>query len=692
MKSLFKILILATFFFVAHSTHAATLQRPPNNLGLVGYWSFNEGTSTIASDFSGRGNNGTLTSMDANTDWVAGKFGKALDFDGTNDYVSIANNTNLKPSLPVTISAWVYFTDTDIHPIFTNDATSDFYYGVTLQIGTAPNVVSVQYGDGGSPGANNRRTKIGTTVLNTNQWYHVAAVVRGATDMDVYVNGINDGGTYSGAGDGVAYTSAGGAVGRYDSSSSASNDYFAKGKVDELRFYNRALSSTEVAALYGTGAVKYTAPNNRGIVAHWSFDEGTTTSAGDFSGNGNTGTLTNMDANTDWVNGKLGKALDFDGTNDYINTSSGLLNGLTNATISFWIYYRGGTGIWGQGDGSTSSFMQTTRLFFRSGDSQDWGITNPFTVNEWQHITITRNTSSLSIYKNGVLVQGPQADTGLAISAAASTNFNIGRVPAGSSGATSYTNSIIDDFRIYNRVLSDAEIASLAKTGGSQKLSTSQNNKITDGLVGLWSFNGPDLSTATAYDRSGSGFNGTLNNGPKPASGKVGQAMTFDGVDDYITITSSSLHDSSQTFFTASTWVKLPSLGIERYFFSKRGNVNRGWGFGITSTNQLFFVGNGVSGSTGSTAANVINDTNWHHVVFVRDNSNFYIYLDGVVQTLTTVPTNNPQAGSSSVFLGGLAPATGGVVSFYSYTLDEPRIYNRALSASEAKQLYLMGK
>jgi len=54
---------ILSFFLVAVNADAAVLIRPPNNLGLVGYWSMNEGTSTIAGDFSGKGNNGVLTSM-----------------------------------------------------------------------------------------------------------------------------------------------------------------------------------------------------------------------------------------------------------------------------------------------------------------------------------------------------------------------------------------------------------------------------------------------------------------------------------------------------------------------------------------------------------------------------------------------------------------------------------------------------
>ena len=53
---------------------------------------------------------------------------------------------------------------------------------------------------------------------------------------------------------------------------------------------------------------------------------------------------------------------------------------------------------------------------------------------------------------------------------------------------------------------------------------------LTNGLVGSWSFDGPDMAGVTAYDRSGNANNGTLTNGPVRAVGRIGQALGFDGV------------------------------------------------------------------------------------------------------------------------------------------------------------------
>ena len=80
----------------------SVLTKPPNNLGLVGYWSFNEGTGTIATDFSGQGNRGVISGAS----WVSGKRNKALQFDGSDDYVRM-DGTSLAAPTDWTVALWV---------------------------------------------------------------------------------------------------------------------------------------------------------------------------------------------------------------------------------------------------------------------------------------------------------------------------------------------------------------------------------------------------------------------------------------------------------------------------------------------------------------------------------------------------------------------------------------------------------
>lgn len=95
-----------------------------------------------------------------------------------------------------------------------------------------------------------------------------------------------------------------------------------------------------VSMFIATGTVL--ADLNNGLVAHYPFDG----DANDESGNGNHGTLTNMDPATIWVAGKIGQAIDFDGKDDIVLVDNDpSLEPSTELTLSAWI--RTPTGAWG---------------------------------------------------------------------------------------------------------------------------------------------------------------------------------------------------------------------------------------------------------------------------------------------------------------------------------------------------------
>src|SRR3989338_8469827 len=100
-------------------TSNVSLNMPANSLGLVGYWTMDgpditwtSDTAGTATDLSGSGNAGTLTSMSKSASAVAGKIGQALDFDGTADYVGVGDpaggELDFSSSQSFTIAAWVY--------------------------------------------------------------------------------------------------------------------------------------------------------------------------------------------------------------------------------------------------------------------------------------------------------------------------------------------------------------------------------------------------------------------------------------------------------------------------------------------------------------------------------------------------------------------------------------------------------
>jgi hypothetical protein len=215
-----------------------------------------------------------------------------------------------------------------------------------------------------------------------------------------------------------------------------------------------------------------------GIVGYWKLDETSGTTAVDSSGKGNNGTLVNMESG-DWVTGRINNALNFDGINERVNLPIGsVINLLTNCTIATWVNWSGSGNswqrIWDFGTGTTYNMFLTpnndsnNRLRFaitRTGSSgeQQTNATTPavFPHDGWHHVAVTIDADNdiHSLYLDGILV-GQNTSANLKPSDLGNTNRNyLGR---SNYTADPYFNGLLDDVRIYNRVLTPEEIIPLA--------------------------------------------------------------------------------------------------------------------------------------------------------------------------------------------------------------------------------------
>ncbi len=699
--------MILLFLFCAQNASAASLVKPSNNLGLVGYWSFNEGTGTKVLDGSGNGN--TLT-IGGGATWTNGKLGKAHTFNGSTQYAATAAGATTGGintiSNAFTISFWTKLAN--------NTQPSRYALSKLNNAGT-DNVYAVLYGytsgqyefycAGCGVGYSAGNTRI--AVADTN-WHHITYTYDGTT-FKGYLDGVSAITPVTATFSLTASTNQL-VFGAFDSSHN-----FFTGTLDETRIYSRALSAAEVAGLYQAGAEKLLqGASNNGLVGYWSFNEGSSTKAFDYSGNGNTGTLTNMaapaTATSGWNNGKLGKALTFDGTNDYVVApSTGMQFGQTTPfSISAWIKTTspGNMSIVSTWQANVASGYRLDVTSLAAGVI-DFGLfsvsgTNNRTVygtravndGRWHHVVGTysgnSNVTGMKLYVDG---------------ASDATNVYLNTDPGtitspfvwtGSLDGTNYMfNGSIDDVRVYNRELSASEVATLYGAE-AKKVNASQNvtaSSLDSGLVGLWSFNGPDVNSTTAFDRSGQGNNGTLTNGPTLAQGRVGQGLSFDGVNDYVV---STFTPTSVTDFTVSSWIKeTANASIEFPLTNRDASANNGYGFlyentGSGHTGPEILMANGGSLSRKIWGANLSTGI-WHHVVgtHVAGATTLTLYVDGVAGG-TTFETAVSNPGNAGAFIFG---RDGSATPFYfTGSLDEVRIYNRALSAGEVKQLYNLGR
>ncbi|PYI88427.1 MAG: hypothetical protein DME26_03650, partial [Verrucomicrobia bacterium] len=384
-----------------HSPSYPTSDPGASAEGAVGYWPL-DGSAT---DSSGNGNNGSLEN---NPTWVSGKIGQALNCDGTSR-VNIPDSSTLDLTGAMTISLWLYPTNVSNKGILFKGPLSSSQ-GVYALIANTKALFRL----------NGAASDVyATSDLPLNTWTHIAATYDPAqAQQKIYINGILE--------NTVSYSAAVNTnndplyIGMYYSTS-----YGIPGTIDDVRVYNRALSSAEIAALAN------------GLVGYWALDGSVT----DSSGNGNNGTLEN---NPTWVSGKIGQALNFDGTSRANIPDSSTLGILFKGPLS-------------SSQGVYALIANTKALFRLNGAASDVSSTSDLPLNTWTHIAATYDPaqSQQKIYFNGTLENTAN------YSAAVNTNNDplyIGMYYSSSYGIP----ASIDDVRIYNRALSTNEVAALA--------------------------------------------------------------------------------------------------------------------------------------------------------------------------------------------------------------------------------------
>jgi len=463
--------------------------------------------------------------------------GNTLDFDGTDDYVSIADNTLLDLTNTATWEFWVQVDDVNaVYGVI--DKRADFTTNNAYSMGFNYNGVGTGFNIQATSGGTNATyggMTISQTHFSVNTWHHVAITYNkdATSNFEIYVDGISRPATSQTDIDAALYNSSVNlALGAVNGTGSTIN-----GLIDEVRIWSDVRSKEEIQQ---NTFKSLDVANESNLVAYYKFNQGI--AAGDntspaidlltdYSGNNNSGTLTGLalsTATSNWVGSEAtivdagsapsltgpGNALDFDGVDDYVDVSSPF-NGFTNEiTVEFWINataVAAGSGI-GQGtsdigNATTDVFLihgntdGTMRFFVNSGSGliQLGGNTSTNLENTgWHHIAAVANSSGSSIYVDGVLeTSGAGIGT---IQNNASSSIHIGKDVRYATAR--FLNGEIDEVRIWNTAQTADEI---------------QNNMFValdgneTGLVGYYKFDEPNGS-ATLPDQTANGNNGTLTN------------------------------------------------------------------------------------------------------------------------------------------------------------------------------------
>ena len=675
---------------------------------LKGYWSFNgqDLSGTSAYDRSGAGNTGTLTGGPIK---VTGRVGQGLDLDGTDDYVSVADNAALDmgDTDDLTVTGWLYRDSYSTNDVVVAKRTgmSVLNTGYALVVNNSDELF-FEVADG-----SNEYSVISGPVFTGPGWYHVAAVwdQDSASGTELYIDGVPINATDAGAVGNIG-SIANSEVLAIGAESDAGEPF--DGKLDEIRVYKRALGTAEVKGLYDAGASdksnssisqsQGTGRLDSGLAGYWKLDDGSGTSATDSSTNANTGTLTNGPA---WTTGQIGGAVDFDETDDYItvaDTDTLDITDGTHFTLSGWfnrdtfaadhtiIAKRNGLTA---GDTGYVVYIDDTNddIVFEVSDGTDEysrTSTRTFTSTGWNHFAaVFDDVVGMSIYVNGAINQDSASGTLSSIgSLANAVAFRMGA----ESDAGAPFDGKLDEVRLYHRALGSDEVANL------YRLTTPTG--VDTGLNGYWSFNAQDMSGATAYDRSGAGNKGTLTNGPTLTIGKIGQALSLDGSNDYVSIADSASLDIGDTDdFTVTGWFHRTATGTGDVLFAKRNGplaAQAGYESHILSSNDkiTFEVSDGTDEYSLDSTSTFTTTTNagWNHFAIVWDQdsaANTEIYVNGVADSATDTGTIGNIGDLSNAVVLAIGAESDNATNFPG-KLDEFRFYKRALTAAEIVALY----
>jgi hypothetical protein len=403
--------------------------------------------------------------------------------------------------------------------------------------------------------------------------------------------------------------------------------------------------------------------------------------------------------------GKIGQGLKFDGADDYVVSASGVTT--YPFTVTAWFKTNGGakasSDFYSMGNSGTASpylvvGWDSSKYIFSQmrgddGSSMATPTTNTTAYNndKWHFLTltVTSATARSLIIDNGTPIDNTS-------STGASMTFN--RQTIGALGRTSfsaYSNASVDDVRVYSRILSAQEIKQLYNAGAGSKVNASQQTDTTTslktGLVGHWTFDSKDLKTNVA-DRSGLGNTGYLTNFGATSTavtiGKLGQGLKFDGVDDSVSVPDST-SQSPTNAVAISGWIKTRTIQSGKGVIAK-GDISTNYDyllyFSGASVNVYIKNGSGAADNIGGYTYNYA-DNIWHHYVGVFDGDYLKLYIDGVFRNSKDTALTDIRDSANPVRIGD-----GFVANYFSGSIDDVRIYSRALSAQEVKQLYNTGR
>ncbi|MDI6097035.1 LamG domain-containing protein [Actinoplanes sp. NEAU-A12] len=642
------------------------------------WWKFDENSGTKAADSGGAANQATLT---GGASWAPDRTGgSAVAMDGVNDYVT-ATAQSIRTDIDYTASAWVYLTS-KTNPGFalSQGGRSQTAFGFEYFTSSDSWAVRLAKLDADGAGADRLQAR---TKANVRAWTHLA-VVRDVTggQLYFYVNGQLE--------DKMAYTVTWNATGPLRSGlwKESALGWPYNGRLDDVRTYQRALTSAEVRGLADE--------NNPQPALRWRFEDSSSqNSVLDASSNGNTGTKS---GGLTWTaDGYRHQAMSFDGTDDHVTATGTVVDTRDSFTVSAWAYLT--TNLTGYKTVAAMLGTNSSTFWLRSNAGTNWQFAMtesdavaPTTavassavapvLGQWVHLTGVYDDprDKIYLYVNGVATTAAKT---VEWAAAPAGPFTVGRARNGGPTSTNYFTGTIDDVRLYDTALTSAEVQAIYRaptTAWDFDEGVGDTTQDRARTTNPGTPNPGTLSPATAgaqFGAAGSGWN---------SSGSV----TLDGVDDYVAGAGPALRTDQS--FTASVWVFLTAktspahstalsqedATISGFYLQYHSILDR-WVFAMVKSDYSVFYQ-----SVGTSSPNA---GQWYHLTGVFDGQadTMRLYVNGVAQG-AAVP--NPDAWNATGALTVGHGRWGVPVDYFYGKVDNVRTYQTALSGAAVLDLY----